>query len=361
MSIPIKDTTQPDPATRNTPDPQQCGERQDGQRYGRDTDAVFNVLDALEPPPGRQRLLRTGMMIVAGAFFLLAIALLLSQYTEDLRQQSTRAGPQVTAMNARDAAFDRAMPEDGPGAQPDVPAKTKGEMQASPGSRDAAAMRLDAPPVAIDLRPPAVAVEEAIGQPLIGTATASADAAATEAMLNGIPSIARKPVQQMASPASRKTGSNPAGAKNISRLQHRHAEASRPEQRANRMPASGKSAAPEKYRRSDADVDLIAALLSRAPQKPGRVEGSDKAARAVASTGTPPLQSRQPPHLQAALGGSTANADVVIRTQTDTTESLVQRCGTLGLIEGHLCRVRICSGLWGKDAACPAGSTAPVH
>ena len=73
------------------------------------------------------------------------------------------------------------------------------------------------------------------------------------------------------------------------------------------------------------------------------------------------MQSLQPPQLHAALGGSMANPDVVIRTQADTTESLVKRCGTLGLLEGHLCRARICSGLWGKDAACPSGHSANLH
>ena len=44
--------------------------------------------------------------------------------------------------------------------------------------------------------------------------------------------------------------------------------------------------------------------------------------------------------------------DVVQRRQEDETAELLQRCKQLGLIEGMLCRSRICSGRWDSDAAC---------
>ncbi|MYM25288.1 hypothetical protein GTP46_21900 [Duganella sp. FT135W] len=48
--------------------------------------------------------------------------------------------------------------------------------------------------------------------------------------------------------------------------------------------------------------------------------------------------------------------DVVERQEGDTTTQLLARCKQLGLIEGMLCRSRICSGRWENDAACRAPS-----
>ena len=56
------------------------------------------------------------------------------------------------------------------------------------------------------------------------------------------------------------------------------------------------------------------------------------------------------------------NRDIVIRTSGQSTEALVKRCRALGLLEGELCRIRICSGLWGSDPACPGhGNRTPEH
>lgn len=44
--------------------------------------------------------------------------------------------------------------------------------------------------------------------------------------------------------------------------------------------------------------------------------------------------------------------DVVVRKEEEETASLLQRCKQLGLIEGMLCRSRICSGRWDSDPAC---------
>jgi len=49
--------------------------------------------------------------------------------------------------------------------------------------------------------------------------------------------------------------------------------------------------------------------------------------------------------------------DIVERQDGDTTVQLLARCKQLGLIEGMLCRSRICSGRWEGDAACRA----PAH
>ena len=44
--------------------------------------------------------------------------------------------------------------------------------------------------------------------------------------------------------------------------------------------------------------------------------------------------------------------DVVLRKEEEETPSLLQRCKQLGMIEGMLCRSRICSGRWDSDPAC---------
>jgi hypothetical protein len=48
--------------------------------------------------------------------------------------------------------------------------------------------------------------------------------------------------------------------------------------------------------------------------------------------------------------------DVVLRQEGEGTAPLLARCKQLGLIEGMLCRSRICSGRWESEAACRAPS-----
>lgn len=49
--------------------------------------------------------------------------------------------------------------------------------------------------------------------------------------------------------------------------------------------------------------------------------------------------------------------DIVEHRDGDSTAQLLARCKQLGMIEGLLCRSRICSGRWEADAACRA----PAH
>lgn len=82
------------------------------------------------------------------------------------------------------------------------------------------------------------------------------------------------------------------------------------------MQAHAKAAAPV----NDTDVALLAALVAHA-NKPSAVA---------------PERSR----------------DIVERHEGDSTADLLARCKQLGLIEGMLCRSRICSGRWDSDATC---------
>lgn len=103
----------------------------------------------------------------------------------------------------------------------------------------------------------------------------------------------------------------------------------------------------------DKDVDLIAALLAHVSPAPA-VQGKNvkknpetvPTAAAAASVSTAPRRERS----------RTSNRDIVTRDSTESLESLVNRCRSLGFFEGELCRLRICSGMWGKDPACPSGT-----
>ena len=86
-------------------------------------------------------------------------------------------------------------------------------------------------------------------------------------------------------------------------------------QAAARAPASRPAAAVP----GDSDVALLTAMVAHAH----RQEGAAKPAR-----------------------------DVVMRKDEEETADLLQRCRQLGMIEGMLCRARICSGRWDSDPAC---------
>jgi hypothetical protein len=99
----------------------------------------------------------------------------------------------------------------------------------------------------------------------------------------------------------------------------------------------------------DGDVDLIAALLSR-------VSHQDSAAKEVKPKKAGNTATTQPANTANAKrqNKSDPNRDIVTRADGDTTEGLLKRCKALGFFEGELCRIRICSSLWGKDPACSA-------
>ncbi|WP_166455060.1 hypothetical protein [Duganella alba] len=103
----------------------------------------------------------------------------------------------------------------------------------------------------------------------------------------------------------------------VAAAQHKSAAPARPA-------ASSASATAQAQPAGDTDVTLLTALVAHA-NKPSTVT---------------PERSR----------------DVIERQEGDTTAQLLARCKQLGLIEGMLCRSRICSGRWESDAACRAPS-----
>lgn len=311
-----------------------------GDQNTRDTSAVFHVLDALEPPPGKQRMLRGGLVLLAGACLIVAMGLLISRYTDDIRvrpEALSRPAADGNASNELPGVIGNAGREQAiPDAFAAMAASHPSAEAAGPDTRRASV--IEQPPAADAVQPP--------------------DALGKTGERSVVPS-ARKPQHEALSQASRKTALKVTSAHPVPGGRNPNAKERRqPEQPAKRMLAKGKTAAPDKSKRKDADVDLIAALLSRVqnkPSKPDSVGAAEKPAQAIAATAA------RSPELHASLGGRTGNSDVVIRTQGDTTESLVKRCGALGFIEGQFCRARICSGLWGKDAACPLSSPENLH
>lgn len=327
MSAPMNDTSQPYPAGSKSVDPKKGNTFRGIDTSRRDTNAVFNVLDALEPPPGRQLLLRGGMMILAGALFLFAIGLLVSRYTDLIRQPSAPSIQQVLAGHVMERSPAQAEPGRERNAWPDA---------------FAAADKFDELP----------AIASAAGNAYVDQVVPRVPVVPVAPLVQ-----TRKPPQEVAPRALRVTARNAATTETVPRARAREGDATsrRVRRESNRTHANRKARATEKSKRKDADVDLIAALLTRAPQKSSRAKVSDTAPPAVAGNAA------GLPELHASLRGPASNTDIVIRTPADTTESLIRRCGTLGLIEGHLCRTRICSGLWEKDAACRTGNTATIH
>jgi hypothetical protein len=107
----------------------------------------------------------------------------------------------------------------------------------------------------------------------------------------------------------------------------------------------------------DKDVNLLAALIQHNSGVVG-TSGPMPRTPAIGKTSasllpkTNALDSPAPGKM--ARVSSAPAREVVERQGSESTTALLQRCGALGFIEGELCRVRICSGLWDTDAACKA-------
>ncbi|NKI70443.1 hypothetical protein GN109_13525 [Collimonas pratensis] len=96
----------------------------------------------------------------------------------------------------------------------------------------------------------------------------------------------------------------------------------------------------------DSDVNILTALVSHGdsvnePAKPAKETAKSK-------------QQAKKKAAEPVLAQNTADGgpDIVERKNGDSTAGLLQRCRQLGMIEGELCRWRICSGRWDTDTAC---------
>jgi len=91
-----------------------------------------------------------------------------------------------------------------------------------------------------------------------------------------------------------------------------------------------------------------------APYKPARAAASAPQAQPGNDTDVTLLAAMVAHAGQPAIVAPERSRDIVERHNGDTTAQLLARCKQLGLIEGMLCRSRICSGRWEADAACRA-------
>lgn len=99
----------------------------------------------------------------------------------------------------------------------------------------------------------------------------------------------------------------------------------------------------------DGDVVLLSALVAHTSDPASTKTAAQKRAAADARARAANAAKRK----QLAKAGNDASShDIVERNYGDTTKELLQRCKKLGLLEGELCRLRICSGQWDSDAAC---------
>ncbi|AIY42726.1 Tail fiber protein [Collimonas arenae] len=95
---------------------------------------------------------------------------------------------------------------------------------------------------------------------------------------------------------------------------------------------------------ADSDVNILTALVSHGDSvtEPPKTKETAKSRQQAKRKAAEPV-----------LAQNTADApDIVERKSGDSTAGLLQRCKQLGIIEGELCRWRICSGRWDTDTAC---------
>jgi hypothetical protein len=115
--------------------------------------------------------------------------------------------------------------------------------------------------------------------------------------------------------------------------------------------------------RADSDIDLLAALFAHGEGRPGMRSTPVLASGSVSPTNSntqrsQPVSVASNSYTEQRPKTNDPARDIVTAFPGASTEELVKRCRTLGWLEGELCRYRICSNQWGKDAACPLNNTA---
>lgn len=88
------------------------------------------------------------------------------------------------------------------------------------------------------------------------------------------------------------------------------------------------------------------------PARQAAVRAQESRAAAAPGDSDVALLTAMVAHAHRQDGTAAPMRDVVLRQREGETVELLQRCRQLGLIEGMLCRSRICSGRWDSDPAC---------
>lgn len=96
---------------------------------------------------------------------------------------------------------------------------------------------------------------------------------------------------------------------------------------------------------ADRDVDLIAALLSRISPESADAKMNVVSTAPAAALARPAGTRKTRPSLAQKSSGKQAFSEALV--------AQAARCNALSLFEAELCRLRICSGEWGKVPGCP--------
>lgn len=123
---------------------------------------------------------------------------------------------------------------------------------------------------------------------------------------------------------------------------------------ANHMKRATATATPAKSHardvKKDKDVELIGALLAHVSAPAAAPVPNTPARKQQAAAATPARAAVRRDRGTTNEGNRTAQAAVV------STDALIKQCRSLGILQGELCRLRVCSNLWGKDPACPSSA-----
>jgi len=299
------------------------------------TAEVFNILGVLEPPRRRANSIRRVALILLAAFASAAAVMAFSNFPE-LRSRT---------LALVDSAFSRNEMSGQTAAAPAIPVLAAAKPQG--GQASVAKIVSDEPdvpqtPGGLDLT-----AQTNIGLP----------------MPSPLPDVAATPImdtestspQAAVNAAPDKRSALAQSAAEVPKTSPVAREKTRTAQTARQAPPKRRQSHHER-RKDDRDVDLIAALLTRASagntgEKPAKSAGAPKGKNALAG------------QKNSSTAGSSEkpNRDSVPNQMHEPLSTLVRRCRTLGLVEGELCRLRVCSGSWGKDPACPASGLPPEN
>ncbi|HWW99553.1 hypothetical protein [Collimonas sp.] len=283
--------------------------------------SILNALEGKESPAKSIAQKKSGVVrgavvvallaaIAAGGFFAW------NQRSAQLADASAASTPAALTPVAPTPAAPKELPASTPVLAANTPAPEKTESQAAVIENDPAT-HAEKPDAASDETP------------------ADPRAKLTESLEAGVPVTATSLKKALEEPKPAKA--KPAAKSVNAPLVNRNV----PEKKAAaQKPAKAPSAAP------DSDVNILTALVSHGdsvnePAKPAketaksRQQAKKKAAEPVLAQNT-----------------SDGGPDIVERKNGDSTAGLLQRCRQLGMIEGELCRWRICSGRWDTDTAC---------
>lgn len=108
---------------------------------------------------------------------------------------------------------------------------------------------------------------------------------------------------------------------------------------------------PERLENDDRDINLLTALVASTKDISAKKSNSHPADTKSVAENKAAAESKT-----AMSKDDSRNQDIVERKAGDSTAGLLKRCKKLGVIEGELCRWRICSERWDSDPACKASA-----